>query len=63
MERHPTPRPLMQSLARYRSERSQPRAAEAVAIGGYRGHALLLERWVGIVLWLALIAVLVVESG
>ncbi|MCK6448399.1 MAG: hypothetical protein L6Q99_18575 [Planctomycetes bacterium] len=68
----------MQSLARYRSERAQPRATAAVdaeavaagdvadggiAFGGYRGHAMLLERWVGVVLWLALIAVLVVESG
>lgn len=56
-------RPLMQSLARYRSERSHPSAAEAVAITGYRGHAVLLERWVGVMLWLALLAVLIVESG
>ncbi|MCE9594155.1 MAG: hypothetical protein K8S98_08175 [Planctomycetes bacterium] len=47
----------MQTLARHRAERAQ-----AVAVVGYKRHAHNLERWVGIVVWIALLAVLIVES-
>ncbi|MBI5433900.1 MAG: hypothetical protein HZA52_13800 [Planctomycetes bacterium] len=49
---------IMQALARHRAERP-----EAVAVVGYRGQALALERWIGIVLWGAFLAVLIAASN
>lgn len=49
---------MMQILARHRAERPQ-----ALALVGYRGQAALLERWVGVVLWIAFLAVLITASN
>lgn len=54
---------LMLALARHRAERSLRDRPEAVAISGYRGHAISLERWVGVVIWIAFLVFLLAESN
>jgi hypothetical protein len=56
-------RSLMQELARHRAARVRAIAPRELALPGYRGRSDSFERAIGIVLWIAFFAVLIVASN